>query len=261
MTDNNLDLWRRLAKVDKKSTKGFNRQGGFKGTAIDPLYRIMRMTEEFGPCGTGWTIGEPHFEFQSTPDNKVLVFCKVSVTVGDGMPVWGVGGNQVYQVFPKTDQRPYEKRVSNDEGCKMAFTDAVMNALKSLGMAAEIYMGQFDADKYAEAGGHDAGAGQNSPPKDDEPRRKSSYQSNIVKTQDQAPATDPLSGVDDELPPPNFTTVKQIIDAVEAAKDPAELELVEEGFQLIKDKLKPPQIDKVCTAMDSRFSQMNEAAA
>lgn len=164
-------------------------------------------------------------------------------------------------MFPKTDQRPFEKRVSNDEGCKMAFTDAVMNALKSLGMAAEIYLGQFDADKYAESGGHDAGAGQNSPPKDDEPKRRGSYQSNIVKSPDQAKSQDPLAGVPDELPPPNFTTVKQIITAVENAKDPAELELVEEGFQLIKDKLKPPQIDKVCTAMDSRFAQMNEAAA
>src|SRR5690554_2076086 len=35
---NNLDLWNRLGKTDPAHTKKFSRAGGFKGTAIKPIY-------------------------------------------------------------------------------------------------------------------------------------------------------------------------------------------------------------------------------
>jgi hypothetical protein len=53
----NLALWDRLGKTDPKHTKGFSRAGGFKGTAIKPIYTTQKMTEEFGPAGKGWGMG------------------------------------------------------------------------------------------------------------------------------------------------------------------------------------------------------------
>ena len=38
----------------------------------------------------------------------------------------------------------------NDEGYKMAVTDALGTALKMLGVAADIYMGKFDGSKYVD---------------------------------------------------------------------------------------------------------------
>ena len=51
---NNLALWNAAKFVDPSRTKGFSRRGGFKGTATNPTYLMMRATEVFGPVGIGW---------------------------------------------------------------------------------------------------------------------------------------------------------------------------------------------------------------
>ena len=50
----NTRLWDMLGRTDPAHTKSFTRGGGFKGTALKPMWSYRRMTEEFGPCGTGW---------------------------------------------------------------------------------------------------------------------------------------------------------------------------------------------------------------
>jgi hypothetical protein len=50
----NLELWERLFPTDPSQTKTFRRAGGFSGTAIKPMWMVMRATEEFGPIGQGW---------------------------------------------------------------------------------------------------------------------------------------------------------------------------------------------------------------
>jgi hypothetical protein len=54
----NTKLWDNLGRTDPAHTKAFTRGGGFKGTAIKPMWSYRRMTEEFGPCGKGWGMGE-----------------------------------------------------------------------------------------------------------------------------------------------------------------------------------------------------------
>ena len=96
MADNGkTDLWDRLGKTDPKHTKGFKRAGGFSGTAIKPIYSYRRMTEEYGPCGIGWGVGQPSFQTVAAPEGEVLVFCTVSVWHGDKQNlVVGVGGDK-----------------------------------------------------------------------------------------------------------------------------------------------------------------------
>ena len=53
MSDN-LKFWKSVEKTDPRYTKEFNRGGGFKGTAINPTFMVMRATEAFGPPGIGW---------------------------------------------------------------------------------------------------------------------------------------------------------------------------------------------------------------
>lgn len=140
MTDK-MTLWNNLARTNPEHTKGFQRAGGFKGTAIKPIYCDQRMTEEFGPCGTNWGIDEPRFEIV-TAGEEILVYCWVSIWHGEpSHKVFGVGGDKVVTKFSSGLR-------ASDEAFKGAFTDAVGNAYKRLGMSADIHMGLFDDNKY-----------------------------------------------------------------------------------------------------------------
>jgi len=139
--DAHTALWDKLGKTDPAHTKGFSRAGGFKGTAIKPMFSYRRMTEEFGPCGEGWGINEPKFEVVPA-NNEILVFCTVSIWHGNRETiVFGVGGDKCL-VSQSNGLR------GDDEAFKKAFTDAVTNALKLIGVGADVHMGMFDDQKY-----------------------------------------------------------------------------------------------------------------
>ena len=141
MTDN-LALWEKLGKTDPAHTKGFKRGGGFSGTAIKPMWSYKRMTEEFGPCGKGWGVCEPSFQVVPGPEGEVLVFCTASIWYGaDKATVYGVGGDKA------VGKNKYGLQ-TDDEAFKKAFTDAITNALKLIGVGADVHMGLFDDSKY-----------------------------------------------------------------------------------------------------------------
>lgn len=137
----NTALWDKLGKTDPAHTKAFTRGGGFKGTAIKPMFSYRRMTEEFGPCGVGWGVGQPSFQVVPAGE-EILVFCTVSVWHGKPeQAVYGVGGDKAV-VKQSSGLR------SDDEAFKKAFTDAVTNGLKLIGVGADVHMGMFDDNKY-----------------------------------------------------------------------------------------------------------------
>lgn len=142
MSDN-LKIWEKLGKTDPAHTKSFSRAGGFKGTAMKPIWIVRLMTEQFGPVGAGWGIEKPEFQVVSA-DKETLVYCTVGVWHTDRQNLfYGVGGDKV------TASRS-SGSFNSDEAFKMAYTDAVNNALKYLGVGADIHMGQFDDSKYVQ---------------------------------------------------------------------------------------------------------------
>lgn len=144
MSDN-LKIWEALAKTDPTHTKPFKRSGGFSGTAVKPIWILKMLTEQFGPAGIGWGVNEPKFEVVPATEGEILVYCTVSAWHGDKLNVlWGVGGDKV------VGKNKYGL-VPDDEAFKKAFTDAVNNAFKSIGVAADVHMGLFDDDKYVTA--------------------------------------------------------------------------------------------------------------
>lgn len=151
----NTALWDSLGKTDPKHTKPFKRAGGFSGTALKPQWAIRRLTEEFGPCGKGWAPEEPQFQVVPGHNGEVLVYCTVSAWYMDGAQkcfVHGVGGDKIVSHIKANAQynRP-ERWENDDEAFKKAFTDALMNAFKFIGVGADIHMGQFDDSKYVAA--------------------------------------------------------------------------------------------------------------
>lgn len=145
----NMKVWNAVSKTDPKHTKDFTRSGGFKGTAIKPMYAIQKMTETFGACGEGWGYTKPEYQIVDGTEGQKLVYCTVGLWYGEHskenppLLVWGVGGDFII-VKQSGGLR------SDDEAFKKAFTDALMNAMKHIGMSADVHMGQFDASKYVQ---------------------------------------------------------------------------------------------------------------
>lgn len=143
----NLELWDKVRRVPTEHLKGFKRAGGFSGTAIKPMWTVHTMTENFGPCGLGWGIDAPIFNVQAA-GNEILVFCTATVWYRNNETqtthyLHGVGGDKILAQF-SSGLKP------DDEAFKKAFTDAVGNALKFLGVGADIHMGLWDGNKYVD---------------------------------------------------------------------------------------------------------------
>ncbi len=152
MTDN-LALWNTLGRTDPSQTKKFKRGGGFSGTAIKPVYTEQKMTETFGPVGVGWGFSEPNFQLVPGDNKEVMVFCWLTLWyINEGKrsaDIPGVGGDKVITHIKANEQYSRPERWENDdEAFKKAFTDALGNAMKHLGMSADVHMGLFDDSKY-----------------------------------------------------------------------------------------------------------------
>jgi len=150
----NTRLWDSLGRTDPSHTKGFKRAGGFEGTAIKPMWSFKRMTEQFGPVGLGWGVNEPSFQVVPGDNREVLVYCTVSVWYREAeaegsQNVFGVGGDKVVTYIKPNEKynRP-ERWENDDEAFKKAYTDAIGNALKLIGVGADVHMGLFDDSKY-----------------------------------------------------------------------------------------------------------------
>jgi hypothetical protein len=142
----NTKIWDLLGRTDPSHTKQFKRAGGFSGTAIKPMWAYRRMTEEFGPAGKGWGVEKPSFDVVTAGD-EILVYCTVEAwwketDEGDRHHVFGVGGDRVLT------KRSNGNLFQDDEAFKKAFTDALTNALKLIGVGADVHMGLFDDNKY-----------------------------------------------------------------------------------------------------------------
>ena len=114
-------------------TIGAGRLKGFSD--VNPMYRIKRMTEIFGPVGFGWYY-EVTKSWTETYGQETKVFCNINLYIKDGnewsKPIFGTGGSTIVEVNSKGIY-------VSDEGYKMALTDAMSVAMKSLGIAADVY--------------------------------------------------------------------------------------------------------------------------
>ena len=144
----NLRFYEQLRSVPSYALKAIG-AGRLKGMSdINPVYRIKAMTEAFGPCGIGWkyvitkqwleTYGQEVKAF-----TNIDLYIKVDGEWSDAIP--GTGGSSMVAM-------ERSGAYVSDEAYKMALTDALSVAMKSLGVAADVYYskdkaGQFDT-KY-----------------------------------------------------------------------------------------------------------------
>lgn len=143
----NLSIYNKVRSVPPTALKTIG-AGRLKGMSdVNPVWRILAMTDTFGVCGIGWKY-EITKQWTETFGNEVKGFCNINLYVkvdgewSDAIP--GTGGSSFV-----TMER--NGAYVSDEVYKMALTDALSVAMKSLGVAADIYFakGADLGTKYA----------------------------------------------------------------------------------------------------------------
>ena len=146
----NLELYDMGRSVPEEAKKPIS-AGRLKGmTDINPMWRIKRLTEIFGPCGIGWWYVIKDKRLQAGAKDEVCAFVDIDLyykwhdTVSQ--PVPGTGGSKFVAL---------EKNglYTSDECFKMALTDAISVSAKAIGIGADVYYAA-DRDKYTS--GNDA---------------------------------------------------------------------------------------------------------
>ena len=140
----NMKLYNWGREVPENAKKAIN-AGRLKGmTDINPMWRIKRLTEMFGPCGIGWwyEVTEKHIVSDDITHQKAA-FVDILLYFVDpetGHASHGIPGTGGSSFVAQEKNGPY----LSDECFKMALTDAISVASKALGIGADVY---FDKDR------------------------------------------------------------------------------------------------------------------
>ena len=137
----NLDIYNAVRSVPAEAKKEI-RGGRLNGkTDINPMWRIKKLTEQFGPCGVGWKYTIDREWLETGANGEISAFMDISLYYkyngewSEAVP--GTGGSAF---IAKEKAGLY----TSDECYKMALTDALSVACKALGIAADVY---WDKDK------------------------------------------------------------------------------------------------------------------
>lgn len=142
-----MDIYNHFRKVPQEALNPIN-AGRLKGMSdINPMWRIKKLTEEFGPCGFGWRTEIVKMWLENGATGVVSAFVQINLFVKLGgewsEAIPGIGGAS----FVAQEKSGL---YTSDEAYKMAYTDAISVACKSLGMAADVYYAK-DRTKYTDS--------------------------------------------------------------------------------------------------------------
>lgn len=141
-----LKLYNSVCQPPQEALKTIQ-AGRLKGkTDINPMWRIKKLTEIYGPCGIGWNIQNVRYQYiPSEGTGEMICLCELELVVfTDGAwsaPIYGIGGNML---VAKEKNGLY----ADDDAPKKAYSDAIGTACKALGFAGNIYW-QNDPTKYS----------------------------------------------------------------------------------------------------------------
>lgn len=147
----NMELYEQVRTVPETAQKtiGGGRLKGF--TDINPMWRIQKLTECFGPCGLGWYIEVKDKWIDKADNGEQIASVMIHLFIKDehewSEPIIGIGGSR----FVTNEKNGPSV---SDECFKMALTDAISVACKNLGFGADIYWSQgrtkYDQGQQAE---------------------------------------------------------------------------------------------------------------
>jgi hypothetical protein len=157
MRKEGLELWDSLEFTDAAYTKRFDK-GNFKGTAVDAIYNIKRVTEQLGPVGFAWgwhIVKDELVKFDAGDEPTWIHNCVVRAWFrqedGSTREVEHVGSTIAARWVGRGPNRRF---MVDDEYAKKSVTDALSKIMVSLGASADIWLGRFDGNKYVPPGGN-----------------------------------------------------------------------------------------------------------
>ena len=141
----NLNIYEQSREVPKEAQKRI-KGGRLSGmTDINPMWRIKKLTDLFGPVGFGWRYEIIDKRLEEGGNNEIAAFVDINLYVkyeGEwSEAIQGTGGS----TFVAKESRGLH---TSDECFKMALTDAISIACKALGFGADIYWDK-DTTKYS----------------------------------------------------------------------------------------------------------------
>lgn len=140
MTDN-LRLWGQFEDIDPKFTKGITGKD-YRGTSPNAHYVIRCLTEMFGPVGQGFgwrVIAESIDHFGET----AIHWCRIEF--------WHTDRANVFEAYGQTKMAYKTSKGTlkvDEDAPKKSLTDAVTKAAAQIGVAANIFLGRWDDNKY-----------------------------------------------------------------------------------------------------------------
>ncbi len=140
----NLEIYDKVRTVPKEAQKQIT-AGRLKGkTDINPMWRIKKLTEIFGPVGVGWYYEIDSKWLEIGADGEIAANVEISLYIKhDGewsKPIKGLGGAQ----FVAKEKGGF---YTDDDCYKKALTDAISVSCKALGVGGDIYW-ERDPSKY-----------------------------------------------------------------------------------------------------------------
>jgi hypothetical protein len=120
-------------------------------TDIKPMWRIEKLTEVFGPCGLGWYAPITNREIIEGANDEKIAIVDINLFVNYKAP-YGLEEDLWSEPITGTGGSSFVAKEKNglytsDECFKMAYTDALSVACKSLGMGAKVYWGDSKYNK------------------------------------------------------------------------------------------------------------------
>lgn len=131
--DENMRIWNRVCETDPKHTKEVSL--GRRFTSIDAQYLVKKATEAFGPVGMGWG-----WMNTVTIHDGEFVLCEVTI--------WHKNQSHFFGPFASIQPIKLKGGRIDSDAPKKATTDALTKGLSHLGFGADVFLGQYDDNKY-----------------------------------------------------------------------------------------------------------------
>ena len=139
----NLEIWEKFEDIDPKFTKPITGKD-YKGTSPNAHYIIRCLTELFGPVGLGfgWRVLADGIErFGETS----IHWCRIEFWHTDRANTFESYG-QTKMAYMTRGQNQYLK--IDEDAPKKSLTDAITKAAAQVGIAANIFLGRWDDNRY-----------------------------------------------------------------------------------------------------------------
>lgn len=139
----NLALWEWHADIDPKFTKPITGKQ-YKGTSPNPQYVIRCLTEMFGPVGQGFGWEVVCEEFTPLGD-EILHWCRIRF--------WHGNRENCFESYGQTKalMKTKDGLKSDEDAPKKSLTDAIVKSASHIGVAANIFLGRWDNQKYIQS--------------------------------------------------------------------------------------------------------------